>query len=164
MRANDTSLSIEDRKILKNLVTRNGIYEVLNELSNIGNPNISREELTSITYAGLARKMGGTGVFKLGGVESIKVKASVLNALTNEYPDMFNLEETQNDSPCMGEFLTQAEPDDILLTYVVDDNRSDRRVSVEGIITKSKDVAFELLTHRPDEYTEEAGEYRLWWD
>ena len=122
------------------------------------------ETTPEITYRDLAIMMGGKGDFSGGGTESIDVKASLLRSLVRRYPNMFNLQRTQNESPSIANFLEVAEDEDILLTYVVSDTREDKRVSIEGIITESKDVALDLIKDRPDEYDEDNGQYRLWWD
>lgn len=119
-----------------------------------------------VTYKDLAIMMGGSGNFAMGGIESIECNAKVLKDLALQYPKMFDLDEAQNDSPTVGEFLERASDEDTFLTYVVGDGRSDKRISIEGIITNSKEVCSRFLESHPDEFDHKQlnPPYRLWWD
>ena len=100
------------------------------------------------------------------GYTSFEVEAKQVKELARLYPDMFDMEETQNDSPSVGEFLEGALDEDIFIGYVIDESREDKRVSIEGIITKSKKVASLFLESHPDEFEHNTlkGPFRLWWD
>ena len=100
------------------------------------------------------------------GYTSFEAPAFALKEIAKKYPKMFDMEETQNDSPSVGEFLKGALDEDIFIGYVIDESREDKRVSIEGIITKSKKVASLFLESHPDEFSHNQLEppYRLWWD
>lgn len=93
------------------------------------------------------------------------VTAKLLRSLVAEYPDLFDLKQTQNDSPALEYFLKHAEDEDLLMVYVVSDAREDKRVSVEGIIVHSEKTRELFGKYRPDE-NDKVGKnkYRLWWD
>ena len=100
------------------------------------------------------------------GYTSFEVEAKILKGLAKAHPELFDLEQTQNDSPSVGEFLEGALDGDIFIGYVIDESREDKRVSIEGIITKSRDVADKFFESHPDEFTHNKfkGPFRLWWD
>ena len=149
-----------------------GVYKLYGEYDNHlqviealkGKKALPKQADPFMTYTGLAIKMGGTGEFRSGGTESIDISAKELRALAKQYPDLFDLEQTQNDSPTVGFFLENAGDEDILMSYVVSDSRNDKRVSIEGIITTSKKVADIFRQNRPDEDSKEGKAFRLWWD
>ena len=116
-----------------------------------------------MTYKGIAEELVGKAQ---KGYTSFEVEARVLKGFAKTYPELFDLEGTQNNSPTVGEFLEGALDEDIFIGYVIDESREDMRISIEGIITKSKEVASKFLESHPDEFDHKKlnPPYRLWWD
>jgi hypothetical protein len=79
-------------------------------------------------------------------------------------------DETQNSSPSIAEFVALAKrfKGMTLFGYRVLPPRGDERISVEGFNVPSKSVSrkalVELAKLNADEFDEEDGEIRAWWD
>lgn len=112
-------------------------------------------------YRQLAIDLGGTGDMSCGGIERLEVSVKQFRKVLANHPSLFCLENAQNDSPAMKQFLDIAKDDDTFMCYVVSDDRSDKRVTIEGIITQHDEVAEALRAiSRPDEDSHGS----MWWD
>lgn len=78
--------------------------------------------------------------------------------------------EAFNDSPCVFEFIEFMEkyPEFKAYGYIVDNERDDRRISIEGVrgYPQSAEAAeaFEDMFHRADEFNTSEDEFYCWYD
>lgn len=81
-----------------------------------------------------------------------------------------NPHEAFNDSPCVFEFIEFMEkyPEFKAHGYIVDNERDDRRISIEGVrgYPQSAEAAeaFEDMFHRADEFNTSEDEFYCWYD
>lgn len=76
-------------------------------------------------------------------------------------------DDAQNDSPTAKEFLEfmQQYPDDVRAHgYIVSENRSDVRTTIEGLSTKCREVNFLIEWFKFNRSADELDETRSWWD
>jgi len=84
--------------------------------------------------------------------------------------DFVDLEEQQNDSPSIAEFLSFMEEYPIFFAhgYVVDGSRPDYRVSIEGLSGHTNNMnemlAFSKFNKKATEFDCDLGYQRSWWD
>lgn len=106
------------------------------------------------------------GLRSYGGLDIAKLK-------TLEQEGFLDLEETQNNSPSIAKFMAfmAKHPKVTCHGYVISRDRSDYRVSIEGLSCKDADAtpelrrAFAVFCRRADELdAEETGDLRSWWD
>jgi hypothetical protein len=82
-----------------------------------------------------------------------------------------NLDDRQNDSPALRDFIEVArkEPNALFDVYVVTEDREDERITVDGVYIPTDNVIDFLYSQAKDmpteEYITEDGKYRrMWWD
>jgi len=81
------------------------------------------------------------------------------------YDSLIDLNDQQNNAPTFTQFIDIAKDDDIFMIYIVTDDRPDKRVTIEGIITNHKDVKRKLCDiSTPDEKDNVNNQWSLWWD
>lgn len=85
---------------------------------------------------------------------------------------LINLEDKQNDAPSVEEFLDFMRKHDVASAhgYVVENEREDRRVSIEGLMIARQYVTCELfrdfveLCRFADEFNDDDNGLYSWWD
>jgi hypothetical protein len=102
----------------------------------------------------------------LGGTITSQDLLSIVPLIPEE-----NLEDRQNDSPTLRDFIEVArkEPNALFEVYVITEDRDDERITVDGVyipIDNVVDFLYSKALEMPnEEYITEDGKYRyMWWD
>lgn len=105
-----------------------------------------------------------------GGVSSYVVSSSDLIKISKMVPSE-NLKDRQNNAPTFRDFVSFAKscPNALFEIYIVDKNRPDERVSVDGVIFPKKcrvkaSFLLEKALARPDDIEKDEKSIRWWWD
>jgi hypothetical protein len=124
--------------------------------------NINQEERDEIIFSiGSPIYSGGVAHFK--GLSHEKLQELVDK-------NFAEVDDTQNSAPSLGKFLEfmKNHPSFLAHGYVVNKDREDYRVSIEGLEGKSKNEeemkAFVELQTYPDEFESVSGEQWCWYD